>query len=122
MSETPFKVCPMCSEKWNRVEALLADPAIELKGYQVNFDALEEGLFYFLHHRTGCETTLGIPIKAFKGLSDLPFLAPSLESRPENCTGLCLNEHELGECPEKCNCNWVRDVMQTIRIWKKDPA
>jgi len=85
----------------------------------VNFKSLEKGIFYFVHHDEGCGTTMAIPVKALKTLSDLPFLAPSAGSRPKGCTGLCLNEHELGDCPETCNCNWVRDIMQTIRTWEK---
>ena len=101
------------------IEALLADPLIELIGYQVNMAILEEGLFYFQHQREGCGTTMAIPVAAFKDLSDRPFLAPSAGSRPKDCAGLCLNEHKLGGCPEKCNCNWVRDILQTIQQWKK---
>ena len=122
MNKTPCKVCPTCSEKWDMVEALLADPLIELVGYQVNLDVLEEGLFYFLHHREDCGTTMAIPVTAFKGLSDLPFLAPRAAARPEGCTGLFLKEGELGPCPQKCECNWVREIMQTIQLWKKATA
>lgn len=122
MSKTPFKVCPACSEKWDMIEALLTDPLIELVGYQVNLDVLDEGLFYFLHHREGCGTTMAIPVAAFKGLSDLPFLAPSAANRPGGCPGLCLKEGELGACPQECECTWVRDIMQTILRWEKAVA
>jgi len=123
MKETPFKVCPTCSEKWDMIEALLVDPQIELVGYQVNMAVLEEGLFYFLHHPKECGTTMAIPVAAFKGLSDLPFLAPRAATEsPEGCSGLCLRKGELGACPERCECNWVREVMQTIQAWKKVTA
>ncbi len=122
MSKTPFKVCPMCSKKWDMVEALLADPTIELKGYQVNFETLEEGLFYFLHLREGCGTTMAIPVSAFKKLSDRPFLAPRVTARPEDCSGICVREDELEPCPEDCECSWVREIMQTIQAWKKVTA
>ena len=122
MSKSPFKVCPMCSKKWDRLDAFLADPTVNLKGYQANFDSLEEGLFYFVHNDEGCGTTMAIPVKAVKKLSDLPLLAPSAGHPPKGCKGLCLNEHDLSNCPETCNCKWVRDIMQTIRNWKKNVA
>ncbi len=122
MATTPFKVCPTCSEKWDMVEALLADPLVELIGYQVNLNVLEDGLFYFLHHRESCGTTMAIPVAAFKKLSDLPFLAPRAAAAPEGCEGLCLKRGELGACPQKCECNWVREIMQTIHKWKKSTA
>ncbi len=122
MSKAPFKICPTCSEKWDMIEALLADPLIELIGYQVNMAVLEEGLFYFLHHREKCGTTMAIPVAAFKGLSDRPFLAPRAAERPEGCTGLCLRKGEMGACPQNCECNWVREIMQTIQAWKKAVA
>jgi len=119
MKTTAFKTCTTCSTSWNTLDAFLADPQVELIGYQANMAALEEGMFCFIHQSETCGTTMAIPVKMFKTLSDLPVLAPSAISRPTDCMKLCLNEHELGECPEKCNCNWVRNIMQTIRSRKK---
>ena len=122
MKEAPFKICPKCGTSWDTLEDFLSEASVKLKGYQVNFEDLKEGLFYFEHQSPDCGTTMGITIYRFKELSNLPFLAPSLVSRPDDCPGLCLNQHELGECPVLCNCNWVRDIMRTIRQWHKATA
>lgn len=116
-----FKICPTCSKHWKTLADFLADPELELAGYQVNFADLKDGLFYFSHLREDCGTTLAIPVKQFIGLSTRPILA-SRATPSGDCSGLCVRQNELDPCPEECECVWVREVMQTILHWKKKAA
>ncbi len=120
MKTAPFKICPTCSGHWKTLEDFLADPELELSGYQVNFADLKGGLFYFTHLPGNCGTTLAVPVGAFAGLSKRPMLA-SHGRQPDGCPGLCVR-NELNPCPVECECIWVREVMQIIRNWKKQTA
>ena len=121
MKTAPFKICPSCAKPWNTLEDFLADPEIELAGYQVNFADLKGGLFYFSHTKADCETTLAIPVNQFTGLSNRPMLASHGE-QPKCCPRLCVRRDKLDPCPAECECIWVREIMQIIRNWKKQAA
>ena len=107
-----FKICPHCGKTWPSRDVFLADPGLEVIGYQVDFEAIERGLFLFNHH--DCKTTLAIPAARFKGLHHGPFFSER-NTDSESCPGYCLRQHELEPCPAECACAWVRDVLQTIR-------
>lgn len=116
-----FKTCSNCRTAWPAMHDLLEDPEIELIGYQVAFNDLTGGLFYFNHLRPGCGTTLAVPVGEFTALSSRPIVtARTVE--PHKCSGLCVRRGELDPCPVECECTWVREVIQTIRAWKKKPA
>jgi len=118
MKTEPFKICTTCSKPWNTLEDFLADPEIKLVGYQVHFEELEAGLFFFNHLYENCYTTLAIPVKEFAKLSSRPLF--SLRGKqPVCCPELCVRQGALDPCPVACECAWVREVMQTIRNWKK---
>ncbi|NOU36482.1 MAG: hypothetical protein HOO88_06900 [Kiritimatiellaceae bacterium] len=114
MKTEPFKICTTCSKHWETLEDFLADPELELSGYQVYFEDLKGGLFYFTHLHENCFTTLAIPVKAFTGLSNRPMLA-SRSDKPVCCPDLCVRKNELDPCPVECECIWVREIMQIIR-------
>ena len=114
MKDTLFKTCSNCQAVWKNIEGLLADPEIVLAGYQVHPDDLEGGLFFFTHQKEGCNTTLAIPVTEFLCLNDRPLL----EKRDkELCIGseFCVHESDLSPKPMKCECAWVREILQTIK-------
>jgi len=118
MNENPIKECPSCGEKWNTIDQFLSDPKIKLAGYQVHFDDLEGGLFFFSHLQKECFTTLAIPVTLFLSLNDHPLLK---ERDEKLCIGssFCVHQGDLSPKPKKCECIWVREILQTIRTWPK---
>jgi hypothetical protein len=115
-SSAGFKKCPSCGHPWKTRDALLEDPNIELAGYQVNFDHLELGLFLFNH--LSCRTTLAIPAGDMTGLYDGPIFEERKTGSTE-CPRYCLYVEELGRCPAKCACAYVREVLQIVAHWPK---
>jgi len=111
-----FKKCTSCSYRWHLRQDFLDDPKINMIGYQVNFDNLHLGFFLFNH--LACGTTLGIPAGHFKDLHDGPVYAERLLGT-KKCPEYCLHEDQLDPCPEKCECAYVRKIIQTIRDWHK---
>ena len=119
MKDTPFKICTSCSKPWNTLNDFLSDPELKMNGYQVHFDDLEGGVFFFTHEQEGCLTTLAIPVKAFLPLNERPLLAKRDEQRCIN-SEFCVHQDDVSpHRPAKCECLWVRDILQTIRTWPK---
>lgn len=116
--EAEFKRCSCCRHAWRSRAELLADPAVELAGYQVDFGDLELGFLLFNH---SCRSTFAVPVEAFADLHDGPIYRER-ETGSEACLGLCLRRDELGPCPARCECAWVRDVLQVVRGWPKRGA
>ncbi len=113
----PFKECAVCGFTWPTRLDFLTDTAVEIFGYQVNFDNLTLGLFLFNHN---CRNTLSVPAGAFKDLYD----GPVFETRAtgtEECPGYCLRQSELNLCPAQCECAYVRQILQIIINWPKNP-
>lgn len=111
-----FKQCPACRNTWSDYTEFLADPSLQLIGYQVLLEDLKEGLFLFNH---SCGTTLAITVEMLEHLYDGPVYDERLLGS-ENCPGLCLIEQETGPCSEKCECAYIRAIMQTIKTWHKN--
>jgi hypothetical protein len=111
-----FKKCTFCGHLWQSRKDFLEDAATDLIGYQVNFDNLSLGFFLFNH--LNCGTTLGIPAGLFKDLYNGPVFTERL-TNTEKCPELCLHESELEPCPEKCECAYVREIIQAVRNWPK---
>jgi hypothetical protein len=107
-----FKKCPHCGKVWLNRDVFLADAGLEVIGYQVDFEAIESGLFLFNHH--DCKTTLAVPAGSFMDLHPGPFFSER-KTGLESCPGYCLRQNELAPCPAECACAWVRDVLQIIR-------
>ena len=118
MKANPFKICTTCSQRWKTREDFLADPELKLVGYQVAFEDIEGGLFFFNHQHENCGTTLAIPVKEFTALSPLPVVGRR-KIKQECCPGLCVRKGNLDPCPVACECVWVREVMQVILNWGK---
>ena len=112
-----FKKCPLCSYRWRSRKDFLEDAKTEMIGYQVNFDNLRLGFLLFNH--LDCGTTFGIPAGVFKDLCNGPIYSERLIDT-EECPEYCVHEKQLDPCPAKCECAYVREIMQTIRNWQKD--
>lgn len=110
-----FKSCTSCRKDWPTRRDFLADPELTLIGYQADFEDLVEGLFLFNH---SCRTTIAIRAGEFTDLYDGPVFAKRARGT-EKCPGHCLRKSDLNPCPVKCDCAYVRDVIQTVRAWPK---
>lgn len=107
-----FKICSSCQACWPSRKHFLEDPAAEIIGYQVNYEDLELGLFLFSH--TSCGTTLAIPAVRFKDLYDGPVFRERMTGTKE-CSDLCQHGDALNACPARCECAWVREIIQVLR-------
>ena len=112
-----FKECPMCGCAWDSRDAFLCDPCVEIVGYQVHFEELTAGYFLFNH---SCETSMAVAVGAFRNLYD----GPVFEERrtgTDDCPEYCLNRDDLGPCLARCECAFVREIIQLVRSWPKHP-
>ena len=114
-NDTVFKTCAVCRKSWNNRDEFLADPNIDMIGYQVHFRDLHRGLFLFNH---SCHTSLAIPAEKFIDLYHGE-IVKGRKTGTDECPGYCLHEDELEACPAECECAYVRDIMQLIRGWPK---
>jgi len=109
-----FKKCPKCGFEWKGREDFLRDKNLTLIGYQANFDILKLGLLLFNHN---CGTTLSLHVEGFSDLYKGPIYTERKTGGPE-CLGYCLHRDELKLCPAKCECAWVRELVQMINKMK----
>jgi len=108
----------MCKTVWPERELFLADPDIEMIGYQPDFDDLMEGLLYFNHNKPNCGTTLSFTVHQFADMYDGPVYADHKTGGPE-CPGFCLYKSNLEPCPALCACAFVREIIQILRQAEK---
>ena len=113
-----FKQCPACGHKWPSRDDFLADPELELVGYQVNYKRLTAGIFLFNHV---CKGTLAIYAEEFTDLYSGPLFSERLTDGPD-CSGHCVHKSNLKACPKQCECAFVREIIQKIKIWPKRPV
>ena len=113
-----FKRCQVCDSVWATRTEFLEDHAVQLVGYQVDFEELIAGLFLFNH---ACGATLAIAAAAFRDLYDGPVFSGRRTGTPE-CLGHCLHESDLAPCPAQCECAYVRNIIQVINGWRKRPV
>lgn len=111
------KKCPHCGHIWADRAEFLGDPEVEVKGYQANFKELSLGFFLFNHN--DCHTTLAIYAEEFRDLYAGPVFTDRRTGK-DDCQGLCLHTDELGMCRAKCECAFVREVLQVVRNWPKE--
>jgi hypothetical protein len=115
---TPFKQCTRCGKTWVDCADFLSDPAVTLRAYQVSFEELEAGIFLFEH---SCKASLSIAAGDFCHLYDGPvFEERAFET--DECPGYCLKSTNFDRCPVRCECAYIREVLQTIKIWPKNTA
>ena len=113
-----FKECPHCNHKWPDRETFLADETLSLIGYQANFVNLEAGFFLFNHNIPECGTSLAIEAGEFKDLHNGPIYQERMTGKPE-CPGYCKQTQILDPCANKCECAYVRNVLQIVKEWPK---
>lgn len=110
-----FKTCS-CGCSWSQRNDFLDDESIELIGYTPNFKALEMGWFFFNHHT--CKSTLAIKAAHFIDLYQGEVFTDR-KTGSDDCPGYCLRQSELAHCPAKCECAYVRQLLQIIKHWDK---
>jgi len=110
-----FKTCTICNTVWQTRDDFLDDPDIFIVGYQVHFNTLTEWLFLFNH---SCKGTLSVNAGEFTDLYTGPIFKDRLFGS-EECPGHCLHERRLSPCPSKCECSFVREIIQVIKNWEK---
>lgn len=115
-----FKSCS-CGMRWQSREEFLSDPHIEIAGYQVDFEHVQEGFFLFNHLRHGCRTTLSVQAGQFFDLYD----GPVFRERPigvAGCDGMCFHHADMRRCPARCECAFAREVLHVVSTWEKRHA
>jgi len=116
-----FKKCSGCGHQWTSLVEFIADPQIRLIGYQVNFEKLEAGFFLFNHLHPKCLTTISVETEHFKGLYSGEVYRVR-HTGSIQCPGYCLHTDNLKDCPSKCECSFIREVMQIVIKWPKVKA
>jgi hypothetical protein len=106
-----FKECPKCGFNWKLRDDFLDDRNVKIIGYQTNFIELSAGLFFFNH---SCKGTFTIRANEFSDLYHGPFFEIRSTGN-EECPDYCLYKEELRRCPVKCECAYVREIIQIIR-------
>lgn len=112
-----FKICTCCKAPWFSRDEFLEDGNVTLVGYQVNFVNLELGFFLFNH--LTCQSTISIPAGLFRDLYNGPVFSECLTGS-DQCPGYCRHKDMLGSCRAKCECAYVRKIMQMVRDWPKE--
>jgi len=110
-----FKECLPCGYKWFLRDDFLSDPSIEIIGYQVNFDDLAAGIFLFNH---SCGATFSLSVRNFNGV----YVGPIFQNRAtgsDDCPGYCLYQDQLDRCSARCECAYVRNIIDIIKKWSK---
>ena len=111
MEKTIFKECLVCNSQWHTRDQFLADEDVVLIGYQANFVVLEKGLFLFNH---SCRGTMSVAVNEFADLSHGPVFNERKTGK-DDCAGYCLHRNLLQPCPAKCECAYVRDILQKLK-------
>ena len=111
-----FKQCSCCDQLWGSKDDFLSDPKVAVIGYQSNFESLNDGLFYFNH--LACLTTFAIKTQEFRALYDGPVYRERATGT-EKCPQYCLQKDNLLPCLVKCECAYIRSILQRIKAWPK---
>lgn len=111
-----FKECLPCSNKWFARDDFLEDPSIQIIGYQVNFDDLAAGTFLFSH---SCGEILSLSVRHFNGLYEGPIFKERVTGS-DDCPGYCLYQEQLDKCSARCECAYVRNIIDIIKEWPKN--
>jgi hypothetical protein len=110
-----FKECLQCGSKWFTRDDFLDDASIEIVGYRVNFDDLLAGAFLFKH---ACGATISLSVRYFNGLYEGPIFSERATGS-DDCPGYCLYQDQLEKCAARCECAYVRNIIDIIRKWPK---
>ena len=110
-----FKCCTCCSVTWRTRDEFLTDPDVELIGYQANFEDLKTGMLLFNH---ACHATMATEAEIFRDLYDGPVFRERATGGP-TCPEYCLHRDDLRPCQARCECAYVREILQVVCHWKK---
>jgi len=110
-----FRRCSACEAAWNAREDFLADSGVALVGYRASLIDLHAGVFLFSHR---CGAVIMMDAGEFVDLYDGP-VYEDRRTGSEECPGYCLRKEELRPCPVKCECAYVREVVQIVLNWPK---
>jgi len=116
-----FKKCSYCSQIWHSRDLFLADKDIKFNGYQADFESPEEGLFLFTHHLHKCGTTLAVQVSLLQDLYKGPVYTER-KMNSEECPSYCMNVSNFERCETKCECAYVRKLIQIVNEWDKKRA
>ena len=106
-----FKSCNVCKYIWYSRQDFINDRDIEIIGYQANFTKLEAGFLYFNHR---CKNTIILSTNRFVDLYDGPIFKEA-KTGTDECPEYCLNKEELRPCPAKCECAYIREIIQLFK-------
>ncbi len=112
--EQVFKTCPMCGKDWLCRDSFLDDRELNFNGYQPDFDAIEQGIFYFTHEISLCGSTMALKAESFIPLFQGRKYQEN-KNLSEECSKKCLNQQDLDRCPAHCLLAFVREVSQIIQ-------
>jgi hypothetical protein len=112
-----FKKCPSCGTTWPSRTEFIMDDLLSANGYQPDFDSLEEGLFLFTHHKQGCHSTIAVTVGNFVDLYQGPRYSERKKGTGQ-CEGLCMELYNLRLCKSKCECAYIREVLNIINKQK----
>jgi hypothetical protein len=113
-----FLACSSCRHRWGDRQQFLGDPDVALVGYQVNFGELGAGHLLFNHLAQRCRSTISVRADKFSDLYEGPIFEERATGS-NRCPGHCLRETVLDPCPGKCECAYVREVLQIVSEWPK---
>lgn len=111
---TPFKRCMNCLELWSSRDDFLSDPNLVLDGYKADFECLEYGLFFFTHMKPVCFSTMALEVADFMDVYQGPRHSERNTGQP-GCPGYCLDKAQLQRCEARCECAFVREIIQVIK-------
>ena len=110
-----FNECSPCGAKWVSRDDFLEDPEIEIVGYNANFDDLLSGTFLFNHT---CGAALSLSVRYFNGLYEGTIFTERATGS-DDCPAYCLYQDQLDKCMVRCECAFVRNIIDIIKKWPK---
>jgi len=89
------------------------------KGNQQRFRVFANYCFNFIIHliflfNHSCKGTLGLEVSAFEDLYDGPIFQ-GRATGSDDCPGYCPHEDSLDPCLVKCECAFVREIIQILK-------
>lgn len=112
--EHTFKSCSCCGEEWCSQDSFVSDHDLRLDGYMADFECLELGLLLFTHMEDDCRSTLALHVEDFMNLYDGP-VYPDRKTGGPDCPGYCRDRTNLERCNARCECAYVRELIQLLK-------
>lgn len=124
-----FKTCPLCSTSWYTIDDFIRDSEIEVIGYQPHPEKTGAGLFIFGHRH--CNSSISVQLEALSDLQvcltqdadSVYIIGPDMiqeENSTEVCYTNCLRKTDSSNGNKRCECAYVREVIQLIKHLPKN--